>query len=198
MAITSIYDEEQLLKELATGKQVVFEQLFHELYPRLVIFTERFTENRSEAEDIASETFTKFWLIRTQFDALNKIKSFLYITSRNAALNILRRRKNQTVVALTGQEQFDSLAETELIRAEVIGALFREIEHLPEKYKSVILLTYKEGLSSKQVAERLGITVSNVTTQRSRAIQLLKLALLQKYPSLLPLLLADLLHRVFS
>lgn len=196
MIFDSPYHEQQLIQQLVTGSQAAFEQLFNTLYPRLVVFTEKFTGNRAEAEEIVNEAFTRFWLIRNRFNAVNKIKSFLYTSSRNAALNVLRKRKNEAIVEWKDQEpnSDDGFSEAERIRSEVAGLLFQEMEKLPEKYRTVLMLTYKEGLSSKQVAERLNITVSSVTTRRSRALQLLKVTLLQQYPALFPLCLTFLEH----
>jgi RNA polymerase sigma-70 factor (family 1) len=186
------YNDEELLPAIAAGEQKAFEELFNDYYPRILYFAQRFNIALEEAEDIVTEAFTKFWLSRTNFDNLNKIKSYLYTTTRNAALNSLRRNKRYATRELsdTAEEQ---TADIEIIRADLIGTIFKEIERLPDKAREVILLTYRDGLNAQEIAERLNISVSNVTSQRSRAISLLRIALAEKYPACLPLIFPSLL-----
>jgi len=198
---TGFHNEEHLLRQFAAGEQAAFEAIFNEWYARLVFFAQRFSLSKEEAEDVVTESFTKLWMSRNSFDAINKIKSFLYITSRNAAIDALRRR-NKAAAQIPLEDQHLELpvspGNLESIQAEVIGAIFLEIEKLPKKCKQVMLLTYKEGLSTQEIAEKLGISVSNVTSQRSRAVSLLKVALLNKYPILVNILLPELLKQLFK
>ena len=173
--------------------------MFNEYYPRLQYFAERLKVSHEDAEDIVANAFTKFWMSRLNFDNLNKIKSFLYTNTRKAALNVLRQQKLHSTKELTDFDDAPSenTMELEAIRAEMLGILFEQIERLPDKGRQVILLTYREGLNTHQVAEKLGISVSNVTSQRSRAIFLLKIALAEQYSALFPLLLTQLLSTCF-
>ena len=74
----------------------------------------------------------------------------------------------------------ESYALLESIRAEVLRRIEEDIKALPEKYKVVFELTYYSGMNSRQIAEKLGLSVTNVTTLRSRALQLIKKELLKK------------------
>lgn len=204
MSINATYEAEELLIRITKGEERAFEQLFNEWYARLVLFARRYSISDPEAEEIVSEAFMKFWLQREGFDALGKIKSFLYTTTRNAALNVLRKNKQLPVSQLhldagaEGPVDDDPFFELEAIRSEVLGAIFREIENLPGKCRQVVLLTYKEGLSTSQIAERMGISVSNVTSQRTRAIQLLRIALADHYPTICLAWLPALLKYILS
>ena len=201
MLNTGFHNEEHLLHQFVAGEQAAFEAIFNEWYARLVFFVQRFSPSKEEAEDIVTESFTKLWMNRDNFDAINKIRSFLYVTSRNAAIDALRRR-NKAAIQIPLEDQNLELpvspGDLESIHAEVIGAIFLEIEKLPKKCKQVMLLTYKEGLSTQEIAGKLNISVSNVTSQRSRAVSLLKIALLNKYPILVNILLPELLKQLFK
>lgn len=195
-------DDPALLSRIAGGDQAAFEVLFREWYGRLVLFAERYQLPAGESEEIVSEAFLKCWQLRSQFDALPKIKSFLYTAVRNASLNAVRKQQTHATQVLgenvPGDQQPPGLAEqVEVIRAEVSGALFAEIEKLEGRAKEVILLTYREGLSSHQIAERLGISASTVNSHRSRAIAQLRIALADRYPLLSFALIAVLLEKLF-
>jgi RNA polymerase sigma-70 factor (ECF subfamily) len=190
IALTTIrsYDEKDLLTQIANGEERAFDVVYNEWYARLVYFARRYVSGEPDIEEIVNESFVKFWLRRDRFDALAKIKSFLYITTRNALIDLIAKNK-VTPVITPGDGTLADLADDndpfyrrEAMLSDVLGALFREIEHLPEKCREVVLLTYREGLNTAEVAARMGISVSNVTSQRNRAMQLLRIALAERFP----------------
>jgi RNA polymerase sigma-70 factor (family 1) len=193
----SLHNDAELLQRIHAGEQKAFEQLYESLYPRLVLFAGRYHSTAENAEEIINEAFVKFWLTKNNFTAISSIKSFLYTVTRNALLNQQRQEKTHRTSELVDEAR-ENIAEAErnILYAEVTGILFDEINRLPAKCKEVVLLTYKDGLSSSEIADKMGISVSNVTSQRSRAIQLLKIALKDKYP-LLALPLAQLLQKIY-
>lgn len=195
------YGEKELLFRIKEGDERAFDQLFNEWYARLALFARRYAISAAEAEEVVSESFMKFWLQRDGFDALPGIRSFLYITTRNAALNVLRKNNRLPTTPLDALEtpvEEDPFFELEAIRAEVLGAVFREIENLPGKCRQVVLLTYRDGLNTAQIAALMGISVSNVTSQRARAISLLRIALADHYPAIYLIWLPALLERLLS
>lgn len=186
-----------LLQQIAMGDQSAFEKVFDEYYARLVFFAQSLSVSREEAEDIVIDSFTAFWIERTNFESLQKIHAFLYTVTRNRIYNTIKRQKLHAALNSTTAQEWEESDTAEVLHAEVIGAIFSEIENLPDKCRQVVLLTYKEGLSSKEIANQLNISVSNVTSQRFRAISLLKIALAEKYPALLVVGISDILKRMF-
>lgn len=198
------YDDGDLLTHIANGEEQAFDVIYNELYPRLVYFARRYVAGEPDIEEVVNESFVKFWMRRDRFDSLSKIKSFLYTTTRNALINLIAKNKVAPVIALEEDTlagmatDEDPFYRREAILSDVLGALFHEIEQLPEKCREVVLLTYRDGLNTAEVAERMGISVSNVTSQRGRAMQLLRLALAERYPVALTSLCFQWFHHFFS
>jgi RNA polymerase sigma-70 factor (family 1) len=186
------------LQQIAAGNQSAFEEVFNEYYPRLVFFAQGLSASREEAEDSVIDAFSKFWTGRSNFESLEKIKAFLYTVTRNSIYNEIKKRKLHDSLAKSAHLEAWSEGENiEALHAEVIGSIFNEIENLPDKCRQVVLLTYKEGLSTKEIADQLNISVSNVTSQRARAISLLKMALAEKYPVFIVMALTGILKKMF-
>jgi RNA polymerase sigma factor (sigma-70 family) len=59
----------------------------------LCFYAERFTGNQPEAEDIVVDSFLKCYRRRDQFENLENIRSFLYVTVKNASLDHLAAKK---------------------------------------------------------------------------------------------------------
>lgn len=168
-----------------------FGQLHRQFYRQLCFYTEQITGSAPISEDIASETFIKLLHKRHAFSSLAKLKSFLFTVAHNAALDYLKARKRHQ----SSHEQISRESETlepphELhrIRAEVLNAVFEEIEALPTQCREVIRLSFIEGMTVGEIADRMNIAYKTVLNQKTRGIGMLRTALVRK--SVHPLLLA--------
>lgn len=72
-------------------EELTLESLFKEYYARLVHFSFQLVKDIANAEDIAQDAFIKYWHQRETVTA-NRIavKTFLYVSVKNASLNLLR------------------------------------------------------------------------------------------------------------
>ena len=198
MSIDYKNNEALLLRQISAGDQSAFEHVFNEYYSRLVFFAQSLFVSREEAEDAVIESFSSFWVERTKFESLNKISAFLYTVTRNRIYNAIKKQKlHDSLNSSDNFQLWDEAEDLEALHSEVIGAIFSEIENLPDKCRQVVLLTYKEGLSTREIADKLNISVSNVTSQRSRAIGLLKIALADKLPAVTVIIIVDILKKIF-
>ncbi len=106
--------------------------LFEAFYTEIVYFSFKLTNNEAVAEEIVSDSFMKVFNRSTAFPSIANIKSFLYITSRNACFDYLSREKTRsrnTFEFLYFQEDKDgSPLDFERMNAELIDTLHREIK----------------------------------------------------------------------
>lgn len=185
MARATSAEDNDLCRQIAAGDEQAFERLFIRWYARLVVFAESFSINRPQAEEIVSEAFVKYWQSRSNFEALAQVKTWLYTVVRNGSLMALRQQRQGIQMEDTDEELLatDDFSEVQQVRSELLALIEEQIGQLPDKYQQVVVLTYREGLSSAQIAERLGISVTNVTSRRSRAIEMLRIALSNRFPA---------------
>ncbi len=168
-----------------------FGQLHRQFYRQLCYYTEQITGNSPIAEDIASDSFIKLLQKRHSFSSLAKLKSFLFTVAHNAALDYLKAEKrhqsSHELISRTA-DTAEPPQELHRIRAEVLNAVFQEIEALPSQCREVIRLSFIEGLSVSEIADRMNIAYKTVLNQKTRGLGLLRTALVRK--SVHPLLLA--------
>jgi RNA polymerase sigma-70 factor (ECF subfamily) len=147
-----------------------FETLFRAEYPRVVAIAQRVLGERDTAEDVAQDVFLAYH--RRHPAQANYAGAWLHAAAVHTALNAVRsrrrreRREQAHAIAdpkppLADPAETVSAAET---RREVRDALGR----LPERSSSVLALRYS-GLSYAEVADALGIRVSQVGTRLRRA-----------------------------
>ena len=178
-----IHTHTDIVASLKDGQPQALDELFNQYYRALVYFALRIIKNHEEAEDIVIESFSKLWNNRERMESLQNIKGFLYLTTRNACINELRSRKKihnlkEELHALIDPVLPDIALET--FRAETLRYIYEEMEKLPQQCMNVFKLSVIKGLKSKDIAHQLNISVSNVTSQKSRAIRLLRTALVRK------------------
>jgi RNA polymerase sigma-70 factor (family 1) len=136
--------------------------------------------DRPAAEDIAGETLVKLWNRHRDFENMQNIKAFLYITTRNACLNMLKQMQRESLskkqLAYLSVDK-EGFILNEIIRMEVLAEIHREIDKLPAQCQRIFKMSYYEGKKNQEIAEILNISVHTVKNQKARAIQLLKVKL---------------------
>jgi RNA polymerase sigma-70 factor (ECF subfamily) len=61
-----------------------------------------------------------------------------------------------------------------IVQSELLRKIDLEIKKLPDQRRQIFEMTFYQDMTAGDIAKKLGITVTNVTTQRSRALQFLR------------------------
>jgi RNA polymerase sigma-70 factor (family 1) len=187
------YSEIEIIAGLKQGNAQIFEYLFDEYFARLQFFAERLTSNKEESKDIVINSFTKLWKIKENFESVPNILAFLYLTTKRNCLDYLRflKRDKDNKLQYGIQNTLSSQADTEhlIIKADLLHRIYTSINKLPPKCREVFKLTYFEGFKADEIARMLQISVSNVTSQRQRALERLRKVLSNREMILLVILL---------
>lgn len=183
MSAETVENEQYWAKEFRSGNEQATAHFFDLHYKSLCYFSTRLVNDRLQAEDIVSDCFLKLWQRRQDFQTGQNIKAFLYISCRNACMNYLQHLKVKTTVQQAYLKQLEQGKETilyEIIKTEILGIVSSEIDQLPEKMGEIFKLLYFEGKKTDEVAVELNLSVQTVRNQKTKAIDLLKAALLKR------------------
>lgn len=151
--------------------------VFCEYYSPLVYFAARLVRDHLAAEDIVTETFLKLWQKQDNFSSDKGIKAFLYITTRNACFNHLQQARYQARERESLRFMTDDSTDfvlNEITRAEVLREVFYLVGTLPRECRKIILMIFRDGLSNKEIASCLHLSVNTVRNQKTRGLRLLK------------------------
>ncbi|MBI9064147.1 MAG: RNA polymerase sigma-70 factor [Marinilabiliaceae bacterium] len=170
-------DLEKILIELAEDNEDSFEVLFNYYYPRLYNFSKSFLKMEDGIDDILQEVFVKIWQKRKSITTTVTFNSYIFTIARNLLLNELRRRLNsenikETVQSLSTAEEYSSSQQIEF--QELKEKVDYVIDKHPERRKEIFILSRTEGLSHKEIAEKLGIKTKTVEYHISLVIKDLK------------------------
>ncbi|BDD12313.1 DNA-directed RNA polymerase sigma-70 factor (plasmid) [Fulvitalea axinellae] len=163
------------------GDRRAFRSFFDALYPLVFKVARHVTLDDELSKDVVSEVFAKLWQRRQTLGEVENIKAFVARSARNRAVDLLRKNKT----AHLDLEEAGHLPEAELPdwdddmgHEEMMTALHRAIESLPERCKIIFKLVKLEGMKQKEVAKTLDISVKTVENQIAKAVK--SLALLAK------------------
>jgi len=178
MTFHNVIDERALLTQFQSGDRMAFDQIFRLYNPSLKFFASRFVINydQIDPQEIVLDTFLKLYDRRETFVSLDSIKAFVYISTKNACLNAIEKEKTRLRHIGKYVEHFDESEDSilnRIVQAEVYQELYHAIDLLPERYRLIMQKTI-EGKSSKEISVELEMPVNTVTTQKSRAVSLLK------------------------
>lgn len=177
------------------GQPRAFNHVFDLYYHALHFFANRLIQDASAAEDITQETFIKLWEKHAGFHSPEAIKSFLYITTRNACFNYIKRAKtqakNQKLWSHVWDES-DDFVLNHLTRAEAIREIYITLEMLPTECRKVMRLYFIEGKENEEIARLLNISIHTVRNQKARAVYLIRKKLRKKSFLFVMLLLLEL------
>ena len=166
-----------IFKGLIDGDKNIIDKIYALYHKRIFNFAVSYLKDEDAALDIVQETFIKLWEQRKSLKKDTNIESYIFTVTKNAVLTIFRKYstekkyldylKNKTVANSSGSEEvtnFDFLQE----HYEDL------LQQLPPKRKNVFELSRKQGLSNKDIAEKLGISIKTVENQMTKALAFFK------------------------
>jgi len=149
------------------------EEFYRALETPLYNFALRWVFHPALAEDIVHDAFIRIWSRRDEVD-LATLKSLLYKTIQNLALNEIRNRRVRDAVPILAWLLPVKTPEATLLENEELEALRAGLEKLPLNLREVLLLTEFSDMSQAEIARTLDIAEGTVGSRRNRALQLLK------------------------
>lgn len=119
-----------------------------------------------EAQDVAQETFIRFWSARLLEEDPRRQLAWLYRTCTRLAIDLLRRRRSrpQASDALLESLPGPDAAKT----AELRDELARMAQRVPKNELEVALLSRLDRLTHPEIAEVIGTSERSVRRMLSR------------------------------
>jgi RNA polymerase sigma-70 factor (ECF subfamily) len=164
-------DDKYIVEILRKGNEKALKMLYDKFFPSLCSYAYNFVKDDMSAGDIVQEIYTKVWQKRKDFDSIYSIRSFFYLSVRNACLNYIRDNKKYQKVELN--ENIPIEENNFIIEEEVHRMIKDEIEKLPEAIRKVFNFTLMD-MSILEIAQALKVSENTVRNQRARAREILK------------------------
>jgi len=164
-----------VIKQLKSGNENAFKQLFDENYVRLVNLSFKIVEDIDDARECSQSVFVRLFENRETLEIRSNLKAYLNRSVINASIN-LKNKKSKIIsmdiskLDLLNNSEFKNLME----EAESEAKIWETINGLPEQCRRIFLMSRFEDTSNGEIASKLKISKRTVETQISKALKILR------------------------
>lgn len=150
-----------------------FERSFKSLYKPLCLYSLRITESLDDTEDIVQQAFSDAWDKSRGGVVIDNLKAYLYRAVYNRSLSFVSQSpSHQTTAELPDME--DTSEDEQIYEAERNARLWRAIDNLPPARKTIFLMSKRDGMKYREIAEKLELSVKTVENQMGKALKALR------------------------
>jgi|SRR3989344_769676 len=183
-------DDSELVVRSLDGDEKAFAELVRMHIDHVYAFSLRLVSDKDTAEDVTQQTFVNAWKRLSSYDTKRRLITWLLAIARNAAIDILRKKKSVPLsyfdTASGDNVLIDTIADAEPLpdelfaRQELVGELEKALQQLSLPEREVLTLHYEEGLTFDEIAEILTKSRNTVKSQHLRALQKLRSILIAR------------------
>jgi RNA polymerase sigma-70 factor (ECF subfamily) len=166
-----------LVKRLIENDKNALDGLYHYYYPRLYYFIKGFLKVEDEVDDVIQDVFVKLWENRNNITSVETFNSWVFTVTKNEVISLFRSKIKKAEFETRIREtviQTEIFTDTMLEYNEIKGRVDQLIEQLPEKRRQIFKLSREQGLSQKEIANQLGISVKTVEDHMMHAIRFMR------------------------
>ena len=160
------------------------DSVFQQYYRPLCLYALHYLHDLDEAEDIVQDCFVRMLEAERKnpessisclfYSDSSKQKSFLYTSIRNACIDRLRR-KNPVVQDVSPSDLFGIISDEQAVDSSCREAeLWTAIEQLPDRCREIFLMSKRDGMTYREIAEELCLSEKTVEHQISKALKILR------------------------
>lgn len=184
------------IEHLKSGDEKGYAYLVKTYYKRLFIYALGLTRNEKDAEDIVQNVFLAIWRKRASLNSAKSIKSLLYKSVYNEFIDQYRKKGRLQNIATAYYDSLNYVVsdENQDSLKNMLSIVEEGIEKLPKRCKETFLLSKKEGLNNREIADYMGTSIKTVEVQITKAFKILRKELKDKIKPVL-FILTGLLRR---
>ena len=159
--------EKSLLLNLRTGDKKAFETIYKMYGPKVYNFVLSTLYDKKFAQDILQSVFLKIWEHRAFIDPDKNFAAYLYTIAQNLVYKQTEKLllAEQYMSSISSQSFIDTGIEKDIDYKNLLSLVKELLENVPDARRKIFLMSRFEGLSNKEIADRLGLSVRTVETQ---------------------------------
>lgn len=171
------FHDRELLLLLKQGNEFAFHEIYERYKGVLHLHAYRKLGDFDAAQDVIQELFEILWVKREDFPETTNLSGYLYNSVRNRIFNIFAHQKVKSRYVssfLKFNSESSNITDEKIRERELAKQIEAEIDALPERMREVFLMSRKEYLSHKEIAEKLDISEFTVKNHIKKALKILR------------------------
>jgi len=168
-----------LLRDFKKGNKTALKQIYLQYHQNVYALALGFTKNAQRSEDFVHDVFVRFWEQRENLSENHNIESQLIRIAKFYIINQMKR--NRLEVSSNSKNSEHISEETEVDNEQnQLYFLNNAVKKLPQQCREIFIMHKLEGLTQKEIANYLNISVKTVENQVAKAISELRKHLLKE------------------
>ncbi len=157
--------EKDLLRKVAEDGERAFCILYMRYYQQLGSYIYTLSDSMETAEEIVQDVFMKIWSERKSLLEVNNFKGYLFVISKNYALNVLKKSLRERQLKESYYNYHREVIGTEI---SVMGDLSyyslldQAIDQLPPRQKEVFLMSRHKRMKYAEIAGALSLSPESI------------------------------------
>ncbi len=167
-----------MLDLLAEDDELAFTEIYHRYWKALFAIASSRLQNALLAEDILHDVFASLWNNRYKIK-INSLQNYLSSATRYLVFAAIRKNVHDRRyrAAQTDNTQTEFNIENALHNKRLLEFVNREMELLPEKCRLVFKYSREKGMTNKEIAAEMKITLKTVENQMNKALHHLRFSM---------------------
>lgn len=171
-------NELMILAKIKEGDIKAFEEIFRRYYSPLCLYAAGITGSVESAEEIVEELFYVLWKNREQLQVFQSVKSYLYRSVRNEAVQYCEHRevreRHRMAVQASYESGYASDAQHEMEYKELRALIERTFEKLPPRRRQIFKMHRVDGMKYAEIASSLSLSVKTVEAEMTKVLRTLR------------------------
>ena len=164
------FTDDDLLRQVATGDQDAFSELFDRLHGRVTALVTKVLIDRSHSEEVVQEVFLEVWQHAARFDPeRGRAISWVQTMAHRRAVDRVRAAQSSRVRDLAVgvrdfRREFDSTYEAVEITVEHQRVQWA-LDAISPFQRETVVLSYQHGCSLREIADMLQVPIGTIKTR---------------------------------
>jgi len=175
--------ESEQIRAAQKGDRAAYDFLVRRYQRQVYRWAYHVVRNHDLADEVSQDVFVRTYEALVRIDPERPLGAWLCRSTFNIAVNLLRKQQYRAQWAETNRPEptdFERVAmepDAILRRRRVLERLERAINELPPKYRAVLLLRLKDGMSYEEISAAMEVSLGTVMSRLARARKRLRKSL---------------------
>ena len=165
------------IRNLMAGHEPAFAAVYEQYGEKVYRLAFKFLKDQAQSEEIVQETFIKLWLTKGQLNPQGNLWLYLFVIAKRLSINTLRQHSqsaNAFEQLAVRVAEIHNVTEEQVIAHDLEEFTEKVLQKLPKQQQQVFKMSRREGLTHKEIAERLHISPNTVKNHMVEALKTLK------------------------
>lgn len=172
----------ELIEKVKEGDSKAFEELLILYQKKIFGLAYHILLNKDEADEIVQAVFITLWKSIKKIKDINKFNTWLYRTTLNKSIDLLRKKKREKTKEMEEYRGADISEKKMVLKYDLYKIYKRIVKRLPIQQKIVFILKDIYGIEMKEISEIMKINESTVRSHLSLARQYFIKEITENYP----------------